>query len=226
MPRTWIGAVWKRRPLSSPSAPPLALYSTDGSGGQSLQENSEFQLTRLERRFYGLPRPPHGRDNFTPQEIRLAPKARHFLEAHTPGAGVYRGGPLFGTRQESVLTIDYATVGTLNLSHPGQGDPLAFDPVYVMGYSNAHRTINQQLDWVGHWMSFPDGVPDDRLTCFGHLERAERLDLIDLERPMLFLTYQLEDWTPKAFILRNYVPQPIKIADFDFEQADSPNWFP
>lgn len=173
--------------------------------------------SRLERRFYGLPEPEEALPTLSLSELRLSQKATTFLEAHSPGTGIYRGGPLFGYAEEGVLYIEYATVGTIVPRRSGQDDPLALDAEYVLGYAKALQNVDERLEWKGHWMAFPEAMKDDPTTCFGHLERGNRLGLLDLQRPLLFLAYQVGDWMPQAFILRDWVPEQLRIAGFPLD---------
>lgn len=122
-----------------------------------------FELLRAHQRYLPL----IGRryrltdaDLAPPEAVQVGTSAKVTL-LNALDSGTFRSGPLFGRREASILELRYANQA--GYSARIAREPMALDPCYLLGLSDAYRQCDLTLDWIGHWMIWPDGqLPDQR----------------------------------------------------------------
>ena len=120
-------------------------------------------------------------------QLTLSPEAQRFLITQAQGDGIYRSGPLFGERRRGHLMVQYAAHSGVPPIHPQGSHVLDLHPYYVLGYSAALRATNPKVDWVGHWLGFPQGMIEQDGEIDNYISEALQVGLIDAAHPLLFL---------------------------------------
>lgn len=118
-------------------------------------------LTRPQQRFLGLSGPRRSRSDAQAQPIEhvaFSFQARAFLIEQLYASGTYRGGPLFGFQSAGDLSVQIAAPAGYPCGDPElRQQPLALDERYVLGWSDCLEAVYPgKLDWIGHWLMFPD----------------------------------------------------------------------
>lgn len=117
----------------------------------------ELELSRAHRRFLGLT--GHWR-NLSDEEaedvhsVSISAGAVYALQNLVAAAGHYRSGPLFGRCWKGLLSIEFAAADGYGIR-----EPLAANADYLLGWVDALRAAQSQrpqVDWIGHWLMFPD----------------------------------------------------------------------
>ena len=143
--------------------------------------------------------------------LTLGPQAQTFLTTQAYGNGIYRSGPLFGERRRGRLTAQYAAYSGVHTAHPQGSHVLDLHPYYVLGYSAALRATNPKVDWVGHWLGFPDGLINGQDEIDDRICDALQAGLLDAAHPLLFVSGLANQVSFLAFTLVDMQPEMIPV---------------
>ena len=150
-----------------------------------------FELARAHRRFLRLvgPRRPRSDDEAQPpREVDVTPAARAFFRQVLDVGGQYQGGALFGHLNGGVLTVEYAAPNGYACWQREQQSPLDLDARYLLGLTDAYRSSRETpIDWVGNWLSFPDGGLPSYRESLNWLDEAVAVRLVDSEHCLLMV---------------------------------------
>ncbi|WP_293911160.1 hypothetical protein [Deinococcus sp.] len=159
----------------------------------------KLKLSWAQRRFLGLTGEVEDSDldEQFPLDLRLSRSALDSLLAHLEVTGTHRSGPLYGYHRE-VVDVAYALTGIPPMAV--LGNPLALDPAYTLGGSEALRLTDPALDWVGHWVCAPGGLLPDTDASVALIEQAVTLKLIGTRSPLVIV-----GWDGVDFVVRPYL---------------------
>lgn len=161
----------------------------------------QFEMLRAHQRYLPLIGQRQRRtdtDFAPPQSVQVEAPAKAILLNALEAQGALRGGPLFGKREASTLQIRYANQA--GYSARSARDPLALDPCYLLGLTDAYRQCDPALDWVGHWMTWPDSqLPGQRELLYWY-DEAHDLQLVSPEHCLLLVGWVDQQLTALAAV--------------------------
>lgn len=170
-------------------------------------------LSRAHRRVLGLLAPVDTRQDYVPvQTVVFGPGCRSALQAHLATAGVARGGLLIGQLDAGTvhvrLILPAGFVGRLP-----PGDPLAYDPSYLLGAVDVARLISGEgLDWVGTWVMRADGHASTELADEAVWWRARRRALVSDQVVFVTVGQGRTRLVVRAYVEDDGQPVGLKVA--------------
>ncbi|QLG12647.1 hypothetical protein HLB42_17025 (plasmid) [Deinococcus sp. D7000] len=146
----------------------------------------QFELLRAHQRFLPLIGQCQRRsdDEAVPLTSLLVSPAVKSMLFNALGGGGPRSGPLFGHRTQGELHVAFAAAR--GYSAALAPDPLAMDPLYLVGLTDAYRQTDPRLDWTGQWLTARGGQFPDMSECLRWFERAAEQQLVTPEHPLVF----------------------------------------
>lgn len=147
-----------------------------------LRRAHQFYLPLLSQR---VPQPDAEAPEPT-STVQVMPTAKAQLRGVLYSHGEHRGGPLFGKRGEP-FEIHHAHLGGYSslLKH----DPLACSAEYLLGLTDAYRQCQPELDWVGHWLVWPNRRQPNLTDALEWIERAHELSLVSEEHCFFIVSW-------------------------------------
>lgn len=120
----------------------------------------------------------------TPIAVQVMATAKAQLRGLLYTQGEFRGGPIFGKRGER-FEIHQAHLGGYSslLKH----DPLACSPEYLLGLTDAYQQCQPELDWIGHWLTWPHRQIPSLRESLQWFEDAHELGLVSEEYGFLII---------------------------------------
>lgn len=121
----------------------------------------------------------------SPEEVIVTVPVSRFLHGRAGLRGQTRGGLLFGSVQDRILTLTLATAARWPSLSPA--DPFLIDRAYLLGASDAVGfAFGGHVDWCGLWLTFADGQLGSSGRPLHWYGQAVRRGLID-DRAVLLL---------------------------------------
>ena len=147
-----------------------------------------FELRRAHQHFLPLmgERKPQADAVPRPSTIQVMPTAKAQLRGLMHSGGQYRGGPIFGKRSPT-FEVHHAHLG--GYGSLIQHDPLACSPEYLLGLTDAYQQALPDLDWVGHWLTWPHRQSPRLRSSQKWFERAHSLGLVSDEHGLLVVSW-------------------------------------
>ncbi|OLV16734.1 hypothetical protein [Deinococcus marmoris] len=155
----------------------------------------QFELLRAHQRFLPLigQRQRRPDDEAIPlTNLLVSPAVKNTL-LNALGEGGPHSGPLFGYRDQSELHVRFAAAR--GYSAALAPDPLAMDPLYLLGLTDAYRQTDPRLDWTGQWLTARGGQFPNVSNCLRWFERAAGQQLVTPEHPLVFAGWMDESFT-------------------------------
>lgn len=168
----------------------------------------QFELLRAHQRFLPLIGQRRRRTDDEAElltSVSISPAAENTL-LNALSAGAPQSGPLFGYRDQGDLSIHYAAArGYSAALAPG---PLAVDPLYLLGLTDAYRQTDHRLDWAGQWLTVRGGRLPDARECLQWFEMAVKRHLVTSEHPLVIAGWQEARFTLLACRMTAEEPEP------------------
>ena len=161
-----------------------------------------FELRRAHQRYLPLlgQRQQHAEADLAPPEaVEVEAPAKATLLNALEAQGAFHGGPLFGHYEDRTLQLRYAHPAGY-LARMAQ-DPLALDPGYLLGLTDAYRQGDPALDWVGHWLTWPDSQLPDQREALSWFDEARDLHLVGPQHCLLLVGWADQQLTASALVV-------------------------
>lgn len=134
--------------------------------------------TALHRRILGpyWSVPPQPEAGLFIDSIQVHSAARRMLQQQLTACGTWQSGYLFGQVVDDVLQITAATP----VAYPGSDAGS-----YALGFLDALRATGNPTDWVGSWLTAPDGQLPDLAVSLQRFDDGQRVAEFAEQRVLL-----------------------------------------
>lgn len=154
-----------------------------------------------------------GHDLALVKTVAFGISARMYLMRQLYSPGRYRGGPLFGSQNGAVISIEYAaSLGYLWRYGTGsdQEDCLETDERYLLGWSDCLELVrNGHTDWIGNWIASPNSELGDPIEDLLWFRRGHKQGLFDGSNLLVMIGWDDGAMTGRAYRSSNGTPQQI-----------------